>query len=318
MAVDYGEDFLQRIVGVQWRKPFGEGFFVFGTSRGRIYCGNVSESMPPITDTSDRPPVFKQVDNDLFYAGGSIVGMSVGRNVFVAIGNRVGDFFGPNSGCQIVASRDGLKWSVVFFDANIPIPGYPSSFHSTVPVGIVWDGQTFHASSHFREIIFSGNDILGNPTYSLQDEGEQMYSSPDGFAWQKTEKLGGWGDLDSRNQIPSALERYCVKPQNKNGMPDGLQAYSKVSDTLAKPTSLSKFYVLGGAVYDPDPPAFTVTFSAPSTSDIIKEVDFECHAVGFSEVWLAVGKKIALAGLHKSFKTIFELSDSDSATCVIG
>jgi hypothetical protein len=308
MAEGYVEDVLTRIVNVHWG-----GQTVVGTFRGRIYCKDT---------TATGAPTFKQVDNDLFLPpNGSVVGVSAGtinnNAVFVAIGNRGGDFFGPNSGCQIAASRDGVTWSVVFFDANVPTPDAPLSFHRTKPVGIVWDGKMFHASSQFEDNVLSGTDASGQNFYAVQDMGEQMYSSVDGFAWTKAEKLGGWQNLDSIFEIPSALRQYCVKPQNSDDMPDGLQGYRKEGDILARPTSLSKFYVREGVVYDPSPPAPTVTFKG--TPDFVQDVGFACYAVAWSGGWVAAGKSIALAQPDQPFRTVFEFDDPfDNATCVVG
>jgi hypothetical protein len=297
----YSQDVLTRIYNVHWG-----GTFVVGTDLGRIYIG----------PGGDDAASFTRVDNDIFQRG-TIVGMSVGivsgKAVVVAIGNLGGDFKGPKSGCQIVASSDGKNWSIVFLDANVPVPDKPISFHFTFPIGIVWDGTTFHASSRYRENVFVGQAPSGDNIYRLEDEGEQMYSSADGLSWAKEVKHGGWQNIADIAEIASALNAYCVKPQNSNNIPDGLQGYNEGSGTMAKPTSLAKFMAANGAVYEPYPPDGQVTFipGSPQT------VDFGCFAV--ADGWIAVGEKIATRSApDEPFATIFEFPDFDHATCVVG
>ena len=142
MGVDYGEDFLQRIVAVHWRKGGAQqgAVFVIADAVGGIYYMKFKNK----NDTPEFITVqaaFSTSEGSLEFRGGAyaVVGAGPklgykGKPVFILIGWDALDADFNYSRTYIYTSNDGLAWHRTLTGVADPFDGKQTSAQA-----VVWD-----------------------------------------------------------------------------------------------------------------------------------------------------------------------------------
>lgn len=299
MAVDYGEDFLQRIVGVHWRTPVSaEGGVFIGIDLDsnihylRIGPGARKDDKTGLPVWKNLGPLDYLKDNGVTTSGAAI-GCSYAvvdhegstEPVFVLVG-------GGNSGGVrgiIMASSDGLTWQTVY-----TAPGDVDTVYLSTIFAVVWDeiDKAFYAGAH--------QFVTGPSSHS---EIDILLRSSNGYSWGEVDRFEM---VTSSGPVPEyntgLLASHCSKrvvDSYGNGLPDGFYKYDSVSKIMIAPTALPTIFYFEGAVGMPgDAAGVTVTKFAvderplpPSSTDI----PTYCVA-GIGESWMAGGGLLSSHG----------------------
>jgi hypothetical protein len=245
MAVDYGEDFLQRIVAVHWREPdaFGLPVFVYGMYEGNTLgyvkfksSTDQDPELSTVTLSGEPPPDPGAIHPSIFTVrGGSyafvtadvnqpgkvigpsflLIGVrSIQHEILDSVGNptNINDYYS-----LIYRSTDGLNWSKVYEQSVINTDLRHQE--SLSAVGVVWDpaAKKFLYDQNHHIVIFSG--AAGEPgTTSLLD---QVFSSPDGQSWGMISSTETWADPGYRSSFPNYCTHNSLLDANGLSVPDG-------------------------------------------------------------------------------------------------
>jgi hypothetical protein len=317
MAVDYGEDFLQRITGVHWREKQPAGLpyatFVFGglSSEGGGLGGvyTVTATKEDLKDTSpDAKYRFESgmklislVDTFESVASSYALIMRTDekdptnktlRPTFLVAGNKAEFSEGEdNTGnpirvttitTLIYRSSDGLNWSQVFEGSPVISPPGLTSYVYGNPVALVWDP----ASEAFYFDVNRGNRDV-------------TLMSKDGTDWGEISSVDTGGSADYRSAFPPT---YCSQndcfDDNGNNVPDGVMKHdldAKLTIKPEQPPIIS--YGQGGHSFDSSSDG--VTYGGPGIvvndefllKNFTTSVPFPkvFGVAGLHNIWMAAG-----------------------------
>jgi hypothetical protein len=263
MPVDYGEDFLQRIVGVHWRrKPVGrkEIVFIYAEQEGNQlhyvkFKNNVDTSPqmrtislpePALTPQDIRGPRFAINGSSFAFVGGDVnvpdvkvepVFVLCGSSVsYVTVDDGAGNMIElPIYKARIYRSTDGLSWSKAFEDATSD----PSVTHLEAinVTALVWDPA---AKTFFYDQNRNSND--------------QIFSSSNGSGWGMVLSNPTNGDPNYRSPFEAHCEHnVCLDASNQH-VPDGVMwqdpelAPNHQHRTVAKPFAPPTITYMNGSI----------------------------------------------------------------------
>jgi hypothetical protein len=317
MAVDYGEDLFQRIVGVHWRKKVTAGLpyatFVFGglnaegTGAGGVYT--VTATKEDLKDDSPEAKYKFESGMQLVSFGNNFEAVAsayalvtpeqaiegkpkIPTSVFVVAGNRseiVGTSDDVGNPVNIVliytmiyCSNDGISWREAF-EGSPPAPGYKGANAYGNPLALVWDPDS--EAFYFEVLKFegSGTSAMGFDT---------TFTSKDGSSWGEGNKVSTGFDPSYRSSFPPT---YCSHNDcfdaDGNHVPDGVMKHDLDAKLTAKPEQPPIInYGTGGHSFDSS--SGGVTYGGPGI-----EINDELLLETFSRS-MPFPKVFGVAGIH--------------------
>ena len=253
VAVDYNEDWLQRIVGVHWRDGGVTGaLFVLGMVAGNevgyVKFKNNADKSPKLQYAvlHDEPVSTSGSDQPTFSVKGvsfaSIKNISVfkdnNRPVFILAGIRTVPVEVVSSGGivfsdfnyfgLIYASRDGLLWNNVYEKDVIA----DTDYNQTLDVAaVVWEpkAQAFYYSQAYNSVSRLGPDVVNQ---------EQIYGSTDGIAWGQISITNIDPNVSYKSVFPSSYCSHinCVDFFEQH-VPDGVVWQDTKGKDVVRPVS---------------------------------------------------------------------------------
>lgn len=305
--VDYGEDFLQRIIAVHWRTPglVEGGVFIAGDGDGNIF--NLRVGPGAELDEHTGLPAWKNLGTlgvGLSWVQGSshaVVDRGANKEpVFVLVGGT-----GGTGGVGVImASADGLSWSRVYTQTVAGGPVSTDRGQGANVWAVVWDekDKNFYAAGHqsFDREVDPGDPHLY--------ECDILLKSSDGHSWSEVGRVNNAWDSSvigtTWAPYPTGLlDAHCNKRATDdlgNGLPDGFYKYDSTNNIMIVPTKVVDLdYLFGGIGVNYIPPSsVTVTKFAvdprplpPSSTGI----PTYCVA-GIGESWMAAGGTFGTGG----------------------
>jgi hypothetical protein len=251
----YGEDFFQRIVGVNWprRGVIGDTIFVVGEYQGnQLSYVRFKGTNPEVTPIVLPEPPLNVSDGSGFYATGSAYAdVTNNKPVFLVCGFHVEGAFNDYI-ASIYSSKDGLIWSKVREQAIRNSSSSTTYFVQTN--GLVWDpaNKSFYYDQCYVTTTFeTGAAPL-----------DQIFASPDGNSWDMVSSMatGAVSGFSSEFSTIHCAHNDCIDGFGQH-VPDGVIWQDSLNKLVVRP---------------PDPPAIDygqARIGYPSDSAIVEIVD---------------------------------------------
>jgi hypothetical protein len=242
MAVDYGEDWLQRIVGVHWRAGSVKGaVFVYGMNYGNqlgyVHFKNnaddnpdmqtvVLPEPPAVPPGPDPTPAFVVVGSSYAHIGTKPVFLICGyREIPHVIDDGIGnEVLVDDYHALIYASNDGLSWSRVH--STDAIRNDFSIDYVLINIALVWkpSANQFYYDENY--------EILHIHTGAFSHQ-ENIFSSSDGVSW------GAFSSTEVGADYISPFPSYCVHnncvDESGQHVPDGVICQNATDKIVVRP-----------------------------------------------------------------------------------